>query len=129
MNMCPIPNCFRDRAIECTTAKLLIRRRYYVYVLFLIPVFIAQVTELVQGYNTCFQNSTVNINALCNSCEDMACCSSECVFKFLYADDNIQFVNAQFVSCIHFFFCTLHSSSNPINKNLTRLSLEILVAS
>jgi len=27
------------------------------------------------------------------------------------------------------FFCTLHSSSNPINKNLTGLSLEILVAS
>ena len=27
------------------------------------------------------------------------------------------------------FFCTLHSSSNPTNKNLTGLSLEILVAS
>jgi len=33
---------------ECTTAKLLIRRRYYVYVLFLITVFIVRVTELVQ---------------------------------------------------------------------------------
>ena len=33
---------------ECTTAKLLIRKRYYVYVLFLIPVFIVQVTQLVQ---------------------------------------------------------------------------------
>jgi len=30
------------------TAKLLIRKRYYVYVLFLITVFIVQVTELVQ---------------------------------------------------------------------------------
>ena len=30
------------------TAKLLIRKRYYEYVLFLIPVFIVQVTELVQ---------------------------------------------------------------------------------
>jgi len=38
---------------ECTTAKLLIRKRYYVYVLFLIPVFIVQGTELVQGYNKC----------------------------------------------------------------------------
>ena len=37
---------------ECTTAKLLIRR-CYVYVLFIIPVFIVQVTELVQGYNEC----------------------------------------------------------------------------
>ena len=33
---------------ECTTAKLLIRKRDYVYVLFLIPVFIVRVTELVQ---------------------------------------------------------------------------------
>ena len=33
---------------ECKTTKLLIRKRYYEYVLFLIPVFIVQVTELVQ---------------------------------------------------------------------------------
>jgi len=63
-------------------------------------------------------------------CIHMACCSSECVLTFLYAGDTIQYVNEQFVSCIHFlFFCTLHSSSNPINKNLTGLSLDILVAS
>jgi len=53
----------------------------------------------------------------------------ECVLTFLYAGDNVQYVNEQFASCIHLFFCTLHSSSNPINKNLTGLSLEILVAS
>ena len=44
--MCPIPNGFRDRAILMQTAKLLIRKRYYEYVLFLIPVFIVQVTEI-----------------------------------------------------------------------------------
>jgi len=33
---------------ECTTAKLLIRKRYHVYALFIISVFIVQVTELVQ---------------------------------------------------------------------------------
>ena len=33
---------------RCTTAKLLIWKRYYVYVLFLIPVFIVKVTELVE---------------------------------------------------------------------------------
>jgi len=40
---------------ECTTAKLLIRKRYYVYVLFLIPVFIVQVTESWYSlqYNKC----------------------------------------------------------------------------
>jgi len=36
-----------------------------------------------------FENSTVNTNALCNSCDDMACCSSECILTFLYAGDNI----------------------------------------
>ena len=76
-----------------------------------------------------FENSTVNINALCNSCEDMTCCSSERVLTFLYAGDNTQYVNEQFISCIHFFFCTIYSSSNLVNKYLTGLSLEILVAS
>jgi len=38
---------------EYTTAKVLIRKRCYMYVLFLIHVFIAQVTELIQGYNIC----------------------------------------------------------------------------
>ena len=33
---------------ECTTANLLIRKRYYVYVLFLTPVYFVQVTQLVQ---------------------------------------------------------------------------------
>jgi hypothetical protein len=33
---------------ECTTAELLIIKRHYVYVLFLMPVFIVQVTQLVQ---------------------------------------------------------------------------------
>jgi hypothetical protein len=33
-------------------------------------------------------------------CEDMACCSSECIFKFLYAGDNIHYEIDQFVSNI-----------------------------
>jgi hypothetical protein len=62
---------------HCTVKKLLRRKIYYA--LFLMPVFIVQVTKLVQFtlYNTYIsENSTVNINALLNSCEDMACCSS-----------------------------------------------------
>jgi len=59
-----------------------------------------------------FENSTVNISALCNSCEDMACCLSECVLMLLYAGDNIQYVNEQFVLCIRFFSVhfTLHQT-------------------
>jgi len=60
-----------------------------------------------------FENSTVNINALCNCCEDMACCSSECVLTFLYTGDNIQYVNGQFVSCIHFFSDLMTGQNYP----------------
>jgi hypothetical protein len=44
----------------------------------LMPVFIVQVTKVGTVYlvQYIFENSTVNINALFNSCEDMACCSS-----------------------------------------------------
>ena len=90
---------------ECTTAKLLIRKRYYAYVLFLIPVFIVQVAELVQFI--------INVRKFHRQHQctlqlvwSMACCSSECVLAFLYASDNIQYVNEQFVSCIHFFLYT-----------------------
>jgi hypothetical protein len=64
-----------------------------------------------------FENS-VNINALCNSCEDMACCSSECVSMFLYAGNNIQYVNGQFVSCIHFFSVHLTQSNRVKSGDL-----------
>jgi hypothetical protein len=43
--MCPILNRFRG-IFHCTVPKLLIRKRYYV--LFLMPIFIVQVTKLVQ---------------------------------------------------------------------------------
>jgi hypothetical protein len=58
----------------CTVPKLLIIEKYYV--LFLIPVFIVQMANLVQFayYNTFSKISTFSINSLCNSCEDMACC-------------------------------------------------------
>ena len=95
------------------------------YVLFLIPAFIVQVTELVQ-----FENSTVNIIALCNSCEAMVCCSSECVLTFLYVGDNIQYVKTSSSSRVStsFLYTSLFMKP-PINKNITGLSPEILVAS
>jgi hypothetical protein len=45
--MCPIPNGFRDKLFHSTVAKLSIRKRYY-WELCLIPVFIVQVTKMVQ---------------------------------------------------------------------------------
>jgi hypothetical protein len=47
MYMCPVPNSFRDRAISLYSSNTVIRKRYYI--LFLTPVFIVQVTKLVQS--------------------------------------------------------------------------------
>jgi hypothetical protein len=38
-----------------------------------------------------FENSTVSINALWNSCNDMECCSSGCILMLLYAGGDIHF--------------------------------------
>ena len=36
-----------------------------------------------------FENFTVTINALFSSCEDVVCCSSECILTSLFVGDNI----------------------------------------
>jgi hypothetical protein len=73
---CPFPNGFRDRPIPQYIQKLLIRKRYYL--LFRIPIFYCSGDKVGTVYPAkyIFENSTVNINALCNTCDDMACCSS-----------------------------------------------------
>jgi hypothetical protein len=58
-----------------------------------------------------FEKSTINISALCNSCEDMACCSPECILTFLFAGDNIHYEIQQFVSCIH--LCSAYFTLYP----------------
>ena len=76
-----------------------------------------------------FQNSTVKINALRNSCEEMASCSSECVLTFLYASDNIEYVNKQFVSCIHFFWSyDIDFLQNELPKKLEDVPLATRIA-
>ena len=88
--MCPIPNRFRDRAISLYNCKIVDKE-------------ILRIDSNIGNYCSSdkvgtvyvvqyiFENSTVNINALCKSCEDMVCCSSECIWTFLYADDNIHY--------------------------------------
>jgi len=92
---------------EFTTAKLLIRKRYYVYVLFLITVFIVQVTGLVQFIVNVLKFHRQHQCTL-QLVWRHAYCSSESVLTFVYAGDNIQYVNEQFVSCIHLFFFSVH---------------------
>jgi len=69
------------------------------------------------------QNSTVNSHALCESCKDMAWRSSECIITFLCCRYHPLFDRT---ICLGYplLFCSLHSSSKPINKNLKGRSLE-----
>jgi hypothetical protein len=66
---------FPREIFYCAVPKLLIRKRYYV--LFLIPVFIVQLTKLVQFtcYNT-FSKIPPSASMHLTSREDMECCSS-----------------------------------------------------
>ena len=91
---------------HCTVAKLLLKCNY---VLFLISVFIVQVTKLVQftQYNTFSKNFTINSRALCNSCEDMASCWFEGKLTFFNANYEME----QFFSSIH--FCSVYFTFHP----------------
>jgi hypothetical protein len=67
--MSPTPKGFRDRAITLYNSKIVDKK---------------EILRTVSGYKIgtvylaqyIFQNSTIYMNALCNSCQDMACCSS-----------------------------------------------------
>jgi len=95
---------------HCTVAKLLIRKGYYV--LFLITIFIVQVTKLVQftQYNT-FSKIPLSTSMYLTTREDMARNSSGCNLTFLYARDNLHYLIRQFVSCIH--FSSVHFTLHP----------------
>jgi hypothetical protein len=72
-----------------------------------------------------FENSTVNLIALRNSCAKIACCSSELILTFLYAGSSIQNASEQFVSCVHLSVVNFALPSNVTNKNVMELGLEI----
>ena len=92
----------------------IVDKRYYLYILFLIPVFIVQVTKLVQFIM--FENS-VNISALCNSCEDMACCSSECVLMFLYVAITSSMLTSSLSRVSTFFYTSLFIKPHKQKSN------------
>ena len=112
MYMCPIPNGFRDRAISLHSCKIVDKE--ILSIVSNIGMYCSRdkvgAVYLVQYI---FENSTVNINALCNSCEHMACCSSQCILTSLYAGDNIHYEMDQFVSCTHLQQPTVASHHRP----------------
>jgi hypothetical protein len=72
--MCPIPNSFRDRPISLYRSKI-VDKKEILHTVSNTGIYCSSdkvgTVYLVQYI---FGNSAVNINALCNSCEDMACC-------------------------------------------------------
>ena len=111
MYMCPIQNGFRNTVISLYSCKIVDKEILRIDSNIGIYCLINKVgTVYVVQY--IFVTSTVNINALCKSCEDVGFCSSECIWTFLYADDNIHYEIGQFVSCIH--FCSVHFTLHPV---------------
>jgi hypothetical protein len=76
MCTCPIPNVFRDRAISLLSSKIVDKKEISCTVSNTGIYCSSDKVGTVYLVEYIFENSTVNINALCNSCEDMACCSS-----------------------------------------------------
>jgi hypothetical protein len=88
--MCPILNGFQDGAISLYTTKFLDKKEIFCTVSNTGIYCSSDKVGTVHLVWYIFKNSTININALCNSCEDMVCCSSECILTFLYAGNNMK---------------------------------------
>jgi hypothetical protein len=74
--MCPIPNGFRDRTISLYSSKIVDKKEILRTVSNIGIYCSSDKVGTVYLVQYIFENSTVNINALRNSCEDMAYCSS-----------------------------------------------------
>jgi hypothetical protein len=84
--MCPILNSFRDRAISLYSSKI-VDKKELLHTVSNTSIYCSSSDKVctVHLVYYIFENSTININGLCNSCEDMACCSSvQCTVKQLY---------------------------------------------
>ena len=81
MYMCPIPNVFQDRAKSLNSCKIVDKEIVCIasYIGIYSP---SDKVGTVYLVHYIFENSTVDISALCNSCEDMVCCLSECIWTF-----------------------------------------------
>ena len=113
MNMCPVPNGFRDRAIWMYNSKIVDKKEIlHVRTVSKTGIYCSSdKVGTVYIIRHTFENSNVSINVPCNSCEDMACYSFGCTLTFHYSGDNLHCVTKQFVSCIH--FSSVHFTLHP----------------
>jgi hypothetical protein len=102
--MCPIPNGFRDTAISLYSSKTVDKKEILRTVSNTVIYCSSNKAGTVYLVQYISENSTVNINALCNSCEDMACCSSECILTFPYVGYNIHNISETARNKIHIKF-------------------------
>jgi len=110
MYMCPTLNSFRDRAISLYICKIIAKG--LLRIVSNIGIYCS--SDKVGTFyplQYIIQNSTVNSHALCNSCKDMACRSSEFITTLFYPGDIIHYLIAQFVLGIH--FCFVHFTLHP----------------
>jgi hypothetical protein len=102
MYFCPLRNGSRDRAISPYSCKIVEKKK--VLHTFSHTGIYCSSDRICTGclLQYIYENSTVNVSALCNSCENMACCSSKFIMTVLFAGCNIHYVIEQFVLCIQF---------------------------
>jgi hypothetical protein len=80
--MCPIPNGFRERAISLHSSKTVDKKEVLRTASITSIYCSSDKVGAVYLVKYIFKKSTVNHNALRNSCEDIACCSSvQCTVK------------------------------------------------
>jgi hypothetical protein len=83
MYMYPIREVFRDRAISLYSSKIFDKKEI-LNIVSNTGVYSSNVNVgTVYLEKNISKNPIVNINALRSSCEDIACCSSECILTFL----------------------------------------------
>ena len=73
MYTCPILNGFQDRGLSLYSCKI-VDKREILHTVSNIGIYRSSVkVGTVYLVQYVFENSTVNINAICSSCQDMAC--------------------------------------------------------
>jgi hypothetical protein len=105
MYMCPIPNGYQDRYISLNSSQIFDKKEILRTASNTGIYCSSDKVDKVYLLQYIFENSTVDINALCNSCEDMAFCSSDCNLTFHYRGDNIhRFISETARSRTHTYF-------------------------
>ena len=128
MNMCPIPNGFWDRAIWMYNRNIVDKKEILCVRTVSNTGIYCSSDWVGTVYNKCSKippSTSMHFATLVKTWRVVRLSASW--RSFMQAITSSMLTSSS--SCVYTFFCTLHSSSNPINKNLTGLSLEILVAS